>query len=89
MLSKVIRYFLGEKEKKKIIIFCETKKDVERIKILDKIPYRNECLHGDVKQFARERVYRMFKEGDLECIIATNVAARGLDFPNIDLIIQM
>ena len=31
----------------------------------------------------------MFKEGKLECLIATNVAARGLDFPQIDLIIQM
>ena len=54
-----------------------------------KISLKTEVLHGDVKQFMREKVYKNFKYYDLECIIATNVAARGLDFPQIDLIIQM
>lgn len=46
-------------------------------------------LHGDIKQFQREKVFRAFKNGDVSCLVATNVAARGLDFPAIDLIIQM
>lgn len=46
-------------------------------------------LHGDIKQFQRERVFRKFKSGEVDCLIATNVAARGLDFPEIDLIVQM
>ena len=46
-------------------------------------------LHGDIKQFQREKVFRMFKNGQINCLVATNVAARGLDFPAIDLIIQM
>jgi len=40
-------------------------------------------LHGDVKQIDRERVYRDFKSGKITTVIATNVAARGLDFPDI------
>jgi superfamily II DNA/RNA helicase len=45
-------------------------------------------LHGDVPQFKRENAYRKFKEGRLKILVATNVAARGLDFPDIDLVIQ-
>lgn len=45
-------------------------------------------LHGDVKQFDREKIYRDFKSGKITTIVATNVAARGLDFPDIQLVIQ-
>ncbi len=46
-------------------------------------------LHGDVKQAEREQIYRDFKEGRVSIIVATNVAARGLDFPDIQLVIQV
>ena len=45
-------------------------------------------MHSDIPQSKRERAYRNFKAGTLKCLIATNVAARGLDFPDIDLVIQ-
>jgi len=48
----------------------------------------SECLHSDIPQNKREKAYRRYKSGDLKCIIATNVAARGLDFPEIDIVIQ-
>lgn len=46
-------------------------------------------LHGDYDQYEREKIFNEFKRGGLACLVATNVAARGLDFPEIDLIIQM
>jgi ATP-dependent RNA helicase DDX21 len=46
-------------------------------------------LHGDVKQRDREKIYEDFKTGRILKIVATNVAARGLDFPNIELVIQV
>ena len=46
-------------------------------------------LHGDVRQLDRERIYSDFKKGHILKIIATNVAARGLDFPDIELVIQV
>lgn len=49
---------------------------------------KGEALHGDVPQSSRERAYRNFKSGSLKFIIATNVAARGLDFPEIDMVVQ-
>ncbi len=50
---------------------------------------QNAALHGDIAQFKREKAYHAFKNGSLRCIVATNVAARGLDFPSVDLVVQM
>lgn len=79
-IGPLINYFFKGKEGK-IIIFCETKKEVERIGYSGSIPLQVEMLHGDFKQQQREKVFRKFKSGQAECLIATNVAARGLDFP--------
>ena len=48
----------------------------------------SQILHGDIPQEQREVVFKAFNEGKINCLIATDVAARGLDFPNIDLILQ-
>jgi len=50
-----------------------------------------ECqvLHGDIPQKQREVTFKTFREGNLKCLVATNVAARGLDIPEVDLIIQL
>lgn len=53
------------------------------------VPRSVAMLRGDYNQYERERIFHEFKKGNLCCLIATNVAARGLDFPEIDLIIQM
>jgi superfamily II DNA/RNA helicase len=65
------------------LIFCERKTDVQRMSssLSDCYHIKSESLHSDVPQHKRERAYRDFKSGQLKCIIATNVAARGLDFP--------
>jgi len=46
-------------------------------------------LHGDISQGMREETFKNFKNGIVKCLIATNVAARGLDIPSVDLIIQL
>lgn len=69
------------------IIFCGSKRSAE---IYYKELEDEKCalLHGEVKQRDREDIYRDFKSGRLLKIIATDVAARGLDFPKIELVIQ-
>ena len=70
------------------IIFCETKRDVNEL-YNDLKGEKCKMLHGDVKQHDRERIYHDFKTGKVLKIVATNVAARGLDFPDIELVIQV
>ena len=46
-------------------------------------------LHGDVPQRDRERIYHDFKAGRILKIVATSVIARGVDFPDVELVIQV
>lgn len=84
-MEHVIRKYGGEEQR--ILIFCDRKAEVD--KLSRSIRVRNEPLHGDVVQSKRERAYNNFKRGTVRCLVATNVAARGLDFPSVDLVIQM
>lgn len=48
--------------------------------------YKCEALHGDISQSVRERTLSGFREGHFNILVATDVAARGLDVPNVDLV---
>ena len=68
----------------KTIIFCRTKKGVdELVSSLGNRGYLAEGLHGDLSQYQRDRVMKKFREGRADILIATDVAARGLDIDNI------
>jgi ATP-dependent RNA helicase DDX21 len=69
-------------------IFCETKREVNNLNASIGIQ-KCKMLHGDIKQSDREKIYRGFKSGEIQIIIATNVAARGLDFPDVELVVQI
>ncbi len=66
------------------ILFCRTKRQVDELAgALEARGYRAEALHGDLSQQQRDRVMRQFKEGKVELLVATDVAARGLDISNV------
>ncbi len=68
----------------KTIIFCRTKKGVDELVLaLGNRGYLAEGLHGDLSQNQRDRVMKKFREGRADILIATDVAARGLDIDNI------
>ncbi len=68
----------------KSIVFCRTKREVDRLStFLSSKGYSAKGLHGDMEQRQREEVIRAFKRNDLEILIATDVAARGLDVQNV------
>jgi superfamily II DNA/RNA helicase len=70
------------------IIFTKTKVEAnEFIKYFDNDDIV--ILHGDIAQNVRENNINAFKAGDKKILIATDVAARGLDIPNVELILQL
>lgn len=71
------------------IIFCNTKRMVDMlVERLAKHRFEAIGLHGDMAQNKREKVINEFKEGGFEIIIATDVAARGLDVDNVSRVIN-
>jgi ATP-dependent RNA helicase DeaD len=71
------------------IIFCRTKRGVdELVASLEARGYQAEGLHGDLTQIQRNRVMKKFREGGVEILVATDVAARGLDIENVSHVIN-
>ena len=72
------------------VIFCRTKIDTQKIaEHLIKDGYSADALHGDLSQQQRDRVMRSFKNKALQLLVATDVAARGIDVSNITHVIHM
>jgi ATP-dependent RNA helicase DeaD len=71
------------------IIFCNTKRRAEELAGKVKARgYRAEELHGDMKQSQRDRVMGGFRKGQIDILIATDVAARGIDVDDVDMVIN-
>lgn len=71
------------------IIFCRTKKGVDELtEALQARGYLAEGIHGDMNQAQRNRVMAKFREGTIEILVATDVAARGLDIENVTHVIN-
>ena len=74
---------------KLVLIFCNTKKSVDFVKKhLKKQDYSADALHGDMTQQARDKVMNKFRNGNIGILVATDVAARGLDINGVDLVIN-
>lgn len=72
----------------KTIVFTQTKRDADDISLGLSSSIACEALHGDISQHQRERTLAGFREGKFSALVATDVAARGLDIPNVDLVIH-
>ncbi|EHA8586677.1 DEAD-box ATP-dependent RNA helicase 3, chloroplastic-like [Cocos nucifera] len=72
----------------KTIVFTQTKRDADEVSMALTNSIASEALHGDISQHQRERTLSGFRQGKFTVLVATDVAARGLDIPNVDLIIH-
>ncbi len=73
----------------KVLVFGKTKHGVERLtKVLNERGLRAESIHGDKNQSARQRALKNFKNDDAQVLVATDVAARGLDISGVSHVIN-
>lgn len=83
MLTRLLDYY----NPKLSLIFCNTKRQVDELtKELSDRGYFAEGLHGDMKQAQRDRVMKNFRSGKTEILIATDVAARGIDVDDVEAV---
>ena len=71
------------------IVFTDTKEEANEVMLKGQLKVDCQVLHGDIPQKQREVTFQSFRSGNLRCLVATNVAARGLDIPEVDLIVQL
>jgi superfamily II DNA/RNA helicase len=85
----VLQALLKKEEMKKVLIFGRTKMGVERLSNdLFKQGFKVASIHGDKPQFKRQTAIRLFKENAVSILVATDVAARGLDIADITHVIN-
>ncbi|MGB9838547.1 DEAD/DEAH box helicase [Methanothermobacter sp.] len=71
------------------LIFCNTKRRVQRLrKQLGRMGYSVDEIHGDLSQSKRERVMERFRKGRFNLLIATDVAARGIHVPDVEVVVN-
>eukprot|EP00826_Nyctotherus_ovalis_P016383 TRINITY_DN14739_c0_g1_i3.p1 TRINITY_DN14739_c0_g1~~TRINITY_DN14739_c0_g1_i3.p1 ORF type:complete len:341 (-),score=114.99 TRINITY_DN14739_c0_g1_i3:89-1111(-) len=87
MLSQLFEKYVGDSSKK-VIVFANTKIGIKELFDKSKIK-GSQMLYGDMKQYDRLTVFNDFRKGRINVLFATDVAARGLDIPNVDLVIQL
>jgi ATP-dependent RNA helicase RhlE len=86
---EALKELLAQKEFNKVLIFGKTKHGVERIsRDLIQLGFKAESIHGDKNHGQRQRALKLFKENNLQVLVATDVAARGLDIPDVTHVIN-
>uniref|UniRef100_A0A673GT76 RNA helicase n=1 Tax=Sinocyclocheilus rhinocerous TaxID=307959 RepID=A0A673GT76_9TELE len=86
VIGDVVQVYSGSHGR--TIVFCETKREATELSMNTSIKQSAQTLHGDIPQKQREITLKGFRSGTFEVLVATNVAARGLDIPELDLVIQ-
>ena len=71
------------------IVFCNTKSDTELVEvILKRKGYQAEKMNSDLPQKQRDQIMGLMRSGDLKILIATDIAARGIDIDSVDLVVN-
>lgn len=84
-----LQNILSNAEMKKVLIFSETKHEVEKLAVsLSNNGLRAESIHGDKRQSQRQRALAAFKNDNVKILVATDVAARGLDINDVSHVIN-
>lgn len=86
---KLLKIMLQDKSVKSALVFSRTKHGADRIvRELKKVGIESNAIHGNKSQSARERALKSFKEGKINVLIATDIAARGIDIDRVTHVIN-
>jgi len=73
----------------KVVVFCRTKREVDRLSnVLSSVGYSAKGLHGDMEQRQRESVVKALKDNQIDVLVATDVAARGIHINDVSHVIN-
>ena len=87
--TKLLIHLIEENPEASILVFSRTKHGADKIvRVLGKAHIKSAAIHGNKSQGARQRALGNFKKGELNILIATDIAARGIDVEELSLVIN-
>ena len=87
-LSDLAQLIIGEGYKR-VMVFCDTKFGTATLaNQLARLGFSVDCLHGDLSQKDRNRIMQSFRDGKVSVLVATDVAARGIDVSDVDAVVN-
>jgi len=90
LIELLKQYQSGKNKSDRILVFCLYKKEATRIEeFIGRRGFKVGGIHGDLPQHKRTESLDAFKRGDVPILVATDVAARGLDIPNVKVVINV
>lgn len=85
----LLQHILSEKGKVSTLVFSRTKHGANKIvKTLNKSGFQAEAIHGNKSQVARQKALKDFKDGRIHILVATDIAARGIDVDDLALVVN-
>lgn len=80
---------IDENSTSKVLVFVRTKVRAERVKLaMERVQVAGATIHGDKLQAEREETMEKFRSGTLKLLIATDISARGIDIPDVDIVVN-
>ena len=87
--TELLSYLIGSKNYRHVMVFVRKKSLAEMLSIeLNASGLKSEAIHGDKTSGARDRVLERFRRGEISVLVATDIAARGLDIPSLEVVIN-
>jgi superfamily II DNA/RNA helicase len=87
--EKLLLALLAEDSPSKAMVFCNTRVQCQQLSnLLRYKKHKVNFIHGEIRQNERKQIMNQFRQGDLQVLIATDLAARGLDIDDIELVVN-
>lgn len=87
--SELLSYLIGSKNYSQVLIFVNTKKQADKlVEHFNLDGLKTLCIHGDIRQSSRGLALRKFKSGDIRILVATDIAARGIDIEKLPVVVN-
>ena len=87
--AELLSYLIGSRNYENVLVFVNTKKQADLlVEHLELDGLKAACIHGDVRQTARAKALRKLKENQIKVLVATDIAARGIDIEKLPVVIN-
>ncbi len=87
--AELLSYLIGSRNYTQVLVFVNTKNQADLlVEHLELDGLKSSCIHGDIRQTARAKALRKFKSKDIQVLVATDIAARGIDIQLLPVVIN-